>query len=268
MAIKNTTSAQEQLFQVRTGETFSFFYEKFNPRLVYYIKNIVKDEHTAEDIASEAFIKAYEVIDTYDKEKAQFSTWLFRIGINAALQQLKKIKRNISMDIELDSDGTTMKDFIHEVENKTESLHELNDKKVEIISKYINELKQPYKDIIIMREIKEMSYKDIAIEMGKDIEFELNVFNDMTNVHKLDYEISTVYDIVDANGNSVDYTLIESDEAEWYKHIQINTEGNFKIKARCPKNLSTIKSQIKCSRTKLMEVSKKEFQILDELYIA
>ena len=55
---------------------------------------------------------ALEKISKYDKEKSQFSTWLFTIAKNITLQNIKEQKRNVSMDNEIDSDGTTMKDFI------------------------------------------------------------------------------------------------------------------------------------------------------------
>ena len=59
MALQST-SQQELLFKERTGESFAFFYEKFYPRLVYNINGITQDEYLAEDVATEAFIKAFE----------------------------------------------------------------------------------------------------------------------------------------------------------------------------------------------------------------
>ena len=147
MAI-NDNSQQEFLFKERTGENFSFFYEKFYPRLVYNINGICKDEHLAEDVATEAFIKAFEKIEQYEKSKAQFSTWLFTIGRHLALQELKTSRKTMSIDSELDEEGTTMKDFIQEEENNDEFLFTLNNKKAEILKKYIAELKQPFKNVI------------------------------------------------------------------------------------------------------------------------
>lgn len=199
MAIERTNSEQESLFKERTGEKFSFFYEKFNPRLVYYVNNIVKDEHLAEDVSTEAFIKAFEKIEQYEKGKAQFSTWLFTIARHLALQGLKDSRKTMSIDTELDNEGTTLKDFIHEEESNDEFLFSLNNKKAEIIQKYIAELKQPYRNVIEMREIKKMQYKDIAEELGR--------------------------------------------------------------------NLSTVKSQIKNGRALLIKASKKEFDLLDEMFL-
>jgi len=168
MALQST-SQQELLFKERTGESFAFFYEKFYPRLVYNINGITQDEYLAEDVATEAFIKAFEKIEQYEKGKAQFSTWLFTIARHLALQELKQVRRTMSIDNELDEEGTTMKDFIQEEEDNDEFLHRLNNKKAEIMLQEIQKLKEPTRTVIEMREIKKMQYKDIAETLGRNL---------------------------------------------------------------------------------------------------
>ena len=169
MAIEKTTREQELLFKERTGENLDYFYNKFYPRLVYNLNGITNDEHLAEDLATEAFIKAFEKIEQYEKGKAQFSTWLFTIGRHLALQELKQSRRTMSIDVELDDEGTTLKDFIQEEEDNDEFMHTLNQKKAEILKKYISELKQPYRMVIEMREIQKMQYKDIAEALDRNL---------------------------------------------------------------------------------------------------
>jgi RNA polymerase sigma factor (sigma-70 family) len=72
------------------------------------------------------------------------------------------------MDLEYDEEGTTMKDFIQEEEDYS-YLNEIHDKKADIMKSYISKLKTPYKKVIEMRELKKMSYKDIADELGKNL---------------------------------------------------------------------------------------------------
>jgi RNA polymerase sigma-70 factor (ECF subfamily) len=169
MAIEKTTREQELLFKERTGENLDYFYNKFYPRLVYNLNGITNDEHLAEDLATEAFIKAFEKVEQYEKSKAQFSTWLFTIGRHLALQELKQSRRTMSIDVELDEEGTTLKDFIQEEEDNDEFMFTLNQKKAEILKKYIAELKQPYRMVIEMREIQKMQYKDIAEALDRNL---------------------------------------------------------------------------------------------------
>jgi RNA polymerase sigma factor (sigma-70 family) len=155
-------------FRERTGKDFTFFYEKYYPKLIYYTNKLCQNTQKAEDLTTEAFIIAFQKVDKYDIEKAQFSTWLFTIARNLTLQDLKTSKKTISMDVKVDEDGTTMKDFLQE-EESLEYLHDISVDKAKIMKEHISKLKEPYKKVIEMREIKQMAYKDIAAELDKNL---------------------------------------------------------------------------------------------------
>jgi len=159
---------QEKLFTERTGKDFSFFYKKYFPKLIYYTNQMCRDPQKAEDISTESFLIAFEKIEKYDKEKSQFSTWLFTIARNLMLQDIKTSKKTMSLDIEIDEEGTTMKDFLQEEESE-EYLYDLTNKKAEIMKRQISKLKEPYRSVIEMREIQKMAYKDIADQLGKNL---------------------------------------------------------------------------------------------------
>lgn len=161
-------SEQEKIFRERTGKDFSSLYTKYYPKLVYFTSKITNDPQKAEDISTDSFMAAFEKIEKYEKEKSQFSTWLFTIAKNLALQDLKSEKKTMSLDIEFDDEGTTMKDFIQEEDNDN-FLHEIHAKKAEIMKKHISNLKNPYRDVIEMRELKRMSYKDISDKLNLNL---------------------------------------------------------------------------------------------------
>lgn len=191
-------SDHEVLFKEQTGNDFTFFYKKYYPKLIYYTSKICGDEQKAEDVTTQAFMDAFDKIESYKREKSQFSTWLFTIARNIALQDLKSTRKTMSLDVELDEEGTTMKDFIQEEEDLTH-IPDVIEMKANIMKKHISELKEPYKQVIEMREIQKMAYKDIA-------------------------------------------DLLQE-------------------------NLSTIKSRIRNGRAILINNSKKEFDLLDEMYM-
>lgn len=76
---KETFIKQETLFKEKTGEDFTTVYKKYYPKLISYTTEICKDRGVAEDISTDSFILALEEIKHYDKEKINFSTWLFNI---------------------------------------------------------------------------------------------------------------------------------------------------------------------------------------------
>ena len=162
-------SDHEKLFVEKTGKDFSTLYKKYYPKLIYYTSKMCNDPQKTEDIATDSFMTAFEKIEKYDDEKAQFSTWLFTIAKNLALQAIKNDKKSVSLDVEYDDEGTTMKDFIpQDFQNEIE-VFESNDLKAEIMKKHISQLKEPYRSVIEMREIKKMSYKDISDVLGKNL---------------------------------------------------------------------------------------------------
>lgn len=161
-------SEQEQLFREKTGKEFTQLYSKYYPKLIYFTNRICIDTQKAEDLSTDAFMIALDKIEKYDKEKSQFSTWLFTIAKNLTLQYIKNEKRTISLDIEFDQEGTTMKDFITEGESDLH-LQDVSSRKSEIIKKHMDTLKEPYRTVIEMREIKKMAYKDIADKLGRNL---------------------------------------------------------------------------------------------------
>jgi RNA polymerase sigma-70 factor (ECF subfamily) len=161
-------SEQEKIFKERTGKDFATLYQKYYPKLIYFTSRICNDVQKAEDISTDSFMIALEKIEMYQKEKSQFSTWLFTIAKNLSLQDKKLENRNISLDIEFDDEGTTLKDFIQETESN-EAVYDVFSQKADVMKKHISELKEPYKTVIIMREIERMQYKDIADQLGKNL---------------------------------------------------------------------------------------------------
>lgn len=159
---------QERLFREKTGKEFTQLYSKYYPKLIYFTSRICNDQQKAEDLSTDSFMIALDKIEKYDKEKSQFSTWLFTIAKNLTLQDMKVEKRSISLDIEFDNEGTTMKDFIQEEESDLH-VQDVSARKAEIMKKHMDSLKEPYKTVIEMREIHKMAYKDIADQLGKNL---------------------------------------------------------------------------------------------------
>ena len=160
-------SEHETIFKERTGNDFTFYYKKYYPKLIYFTSKMCGDSQKAEDVTTESFMTAFEKIDKYEKDKSQFSTWLFTIARNIMLQDIKNNKKTVSIDVEVDEEGTTLKDFIREDEGDYNL--ELSEKKADIMKEQIAKLKEPYRKVIEMREIKKMAYKDIAEDLNKNL---------------------------------------------------------------------------------------------------
>ncbi len=93
--------AQEKaiISEVLSGEQdqFRFLVERYHKGLVVHLYNLIHDQQAAEDVAQEAFIRAYNKLSQYNDTYA-FSTWLYKIADNIAYRHLKQTKRTTDFD--------------------------------------------------------------------------------------------------------------------------------------------------------------------------
>src|SRR4026208_1183279 len=82
---------RELVSRILAGEAdlFSTLVKRYEKRLVNYVYRITHRYEEAHDLAQEIFMKVYLALDRYDP-KYQFSTWLFRIAQNSAIDALRK----------------------------------------------------------------------------------------------------------------------------------------------------------------------------------
>jgi RNA polymerase sigma-70 factor (ECF subfamily) len=74
---------------------------RYHVGLIIHCERLTGDRESAEDIAQEAFIKAYERLADFDNNKSRFSTWLYKIATNKAFDYLRANKRSVpSEDID------------------------------------------------------------------------------------------------------------------------------------------------------------------------
>ena len=84
------------------AQAYEQLVQRYHVGLIIHCERLCGDRQTAEDIAQEAFIKAYERLADFDHKKSRFSTWLYRIATNKAIDHLRAHKRTVpTEDIEL-----------------------------------------------------------------------------------------------------------------------------------------------------------------------
>lgn len=155
---------KEKEFEVIVGKSFNVMYKKNHQKLIQFIKKFNVDDATAEDIATDTWLTAFDKLDQYD-EKYEFKTQLFTIAKNKAfaLNKKKNETPTLSYDKE-NSDGLSLKEVISD--NMTNSIEEsIMTKKAEIIKKHIFNLPDKLKKVLILRELDGYEYQDIADEL-------------------------------------------------------------------------------------------------------
>src|ERR1700751_6180071 len=102
-----TRSDVQLMLDVKAGRerSFELLLHRYRTPLVNFLYRMVKNREQAEDLAQEVFIRVYRARDEY-VPTAKFTTWLFRIATNLALNSVRDT-RHQRMEISLDSPLTT-----------------------------------------------------------------------------------------------------------------------------------------------------------------
>lgn len=148
---------QQVISLVKDGEAKAYRHlvERYQTGLIIHIENLVKDRMVAEDIAQEAFVKAYYSIKKYDESKSAFSTWLYRIAINKLKDHLRKAKIHIDL--------ASIEEMVGDEEAMSEA------KKNEIREKVKNLQPPEYSKVIQAYFWEGKRYEDIAQSMSVPI---------------------------------------------------------------------------------------------------
>ncbi len=140
-------------------------YEKLMKKYYQMIYNLVyrmiSKKEDVEDLTQEAFIKAFHSLPNFDRQFA-FSTWLFKIATNNAIDYLRKKKLfTFSIDKEIESDDSDYKFEIPDTENRPDK-HLIDSEMRSILSEAIESLPEKYRQVIVLRHNKELEYEEIA----------------------------------------------------------------------------------------------------------
>jgi RNA polymerase sigma-70 factor, ECF subfamily len=160
----------EQLFKTATGEEFKDYYTRYFPKLVYFLSSYSKDEKKAEDLAQETFIQCLEKLQDYNPETSRFSTWMYTVGKNLALQRIKKEEKLPSTSMDQDREGVRISDFLAYEDDHEEHYHyKVVQEKHRIMVEEIHRLPEKYRKVIVMREIDRMPYDNISKEVNLNL---------------------------------------------------------------------------------------------------
>ncbi len=120
-----------------------------------YIKSLANDEHIAEDITSETFLKAIQSIDSF-KGKCDIRVWLCQIAKNCYFSYLRQHKRLVNLDTVTESANSIDIDVALITSETSIQIHEV-----------LHHLEEPYKEVFSLRTFGELSFKQIAALFGK-----------------------------------------------------------------------------------------------------
>ncbi|MEP6609988.1 MAG: RNA polymerase sigma factor RpoE, partial [Burkholderiaceae bacterium] len=158
---------QQLVERVQRGDkaAFNLLVTKYQRKIFRLLSRLIRDQAEIEDVAQEAFIKAYRALPNFRGDSA-FYTWLYRIAINTAKNYLVSHGRRAPTstpsdveDAETFDDGDRLRDL-----NTPDSM--LVTKQVaEAVNRAIDQLPEDLRTAIVLRELEGLSYEEIAESM-------------------------------------------------------------------------------------------------------
>jgi RNA polymerase sigma-70 factor (ECF subfamily) len=154
---------QELVRRVQSGDksAFDLLFSRYQQKIINLIGRYVKDSSEVQDVAQEAFIKAFRALPRFRGESA-FYTWLYRIAINTAKNHLVSRGRrppNTDVDID-DAELNPTSTVLQEAESPEAAL--ARDQLSSGIDAAIAELPEDLRSAVTLREFDGLSYEQIA----------------------------------------------------------------------------------------------------------
>lgn len=154
-----STAELELAGRARTGDrqAMARLYEQYAPRLYLHAVRMLGDEAAARDAVQEAFTKALDAIGA-TREELRFRAWIYRIVTNHCLRQLTTRQRWSDQEVpEPDEGGDDPEGALRRAESGVQVLAALDD------------LPPAYRQILVLRELDELSYEDLARVLESDV---------------------------------------------------------------------------------------------------
>ncbi|MGA0019765.1 MAG: RNA polymerase sigma factor RpoE [Steroidobacteraceae bacterium] len=165
MTSEQSDLALVQLAQRGDPGAFDALVRRYQHKVVKLVLRYVRDPAEAEDIAQEAFIKAYRALPRFRGDSA-FYTWLYRIAINTAKNVLAARGRSpVSYDIDKASDeASSMESYMKDT--ATPEALAMTDEIRSTVNQAIDQLPEDLRTAIVLRELEGLSYDEIAQAMS------------------------------------------------------------------------------------------------------
>ncbi|MGB8522100.1 MAG: sigma-70 family RNA polymerase sigma factor [Candidatus Acidiferrales bacterium] len=159
-----TRSDVQLMLDVKAGddESFNLLLQKYRTPLVNFLYRMVRDTATAEDLAQEVFLRVYRARKQYSPS-AKFTTWLFRIATNLALNSVRD-NRHRQMEVSLDA--APADEDVAPLQLPTREMrideHMVERDRADFIRGVISTLPEKQRVAVLLHKYEEMDYGEIA----------------------------------------------------------------------------------------------------------
>lgn len=139
----------------QSGDEFAFvsLYNRYKNPIYAFCVKMLGDRTLAQDVMQETFLRVYENRDRL-LNTSSFKSWVFTIARNQCLNQLRRAKRQVSLE------GAPLP--VDPLVPQGQMSHLEKSEQMALVNHFLNELKEDYREVLILREYQNLSYEEIA----------------------------------------------------------------------------------------------------------
>lgn len=148
----------------RDEDAFTDMVRKYQHRVFNIIYRILGDREETEEVAQEVFVAVFKHIDGF-RGDSKFSTWLFRIATNRAKNRIKYLARRNHkkhQDIDDTPESSIESNPVGSGSDPRPDQKALGHELEDIVQEGLQDLGEKYRTILVLRDIENLSYQDIA----------------------------------------------------------------------------------------------------------
>ncbi|MDH4165598.1 MAG: RNA polymerase sigma factor RpoE [Gammaproteobacteria bacterium] len=143
---------------------FDLLVLKYQHKVIKLVARLLRDPAEAEDVAQEAFVKAYRALGSFRGDSA-FYTWLYRIAVNTARNSIASRQRR-PLDYEVELSESEQNNVASRLKHDdTPEATVLSEEIRQTVNEAIGQLPEDLRTAIVLREIEGLSYEEIATAM-------------------------------------------------------------------------------------------------------
>ncbi len=159
----------DKAVQEKDQQAYATLMKRYKKAVYFMILKMIRDADDAEDLTMEAFAKAFKNLDRFKKDYT-FSTWLFRIATNNAIDFIRKKKlKTMSLNNTLSDDsGNAVTIDIEDDDNNPQDVY-IRTQRIEMVRIFVDKLPAKYRKLVQLRYFDELSYEEIAQELDKPL---------------------------------------------------------------------------------------------------
>lgn len=161
---------QELIAQARAGDPNAFerLVRDNQDRVYSLCLRMAGDRHEAEDLAQEAFLKAWQGLASFQGE-SKFSTWLFRLAANLCIdaQRKRERRRGVEPAVSLDDPDNSWREPSDPRQDPQRQLERTERSRA--LDRALTRLSDDQRQIVVLRELAGLSYQEISQRLGLDL---------------------------------------------------------------------------------------------------